>query len=107
MDLAGGVPFISDTQLREALDHAGVDQETADAVMSVNSGSPLEALRTALALTALLAIAKLLITGRLPEEAVGAQGESPRVPKHRRACAAPRDAGAALSGSSATGLRRH
>ncbi|MDI3210995.1 MFS transporter [Arthrobacter sp. AL12] len=77
VQLASGVPFISDTQLREALDNAGVDQETADAIMAVNSGSRLEALRAALALTALLAIAALFITGRLPEEAVGAQGESP------------------------------
>ena len=77
VQLASGVPFISDTQLREALDSAGVDQETADAIMAVNSGSRLEALRAALALTALLAIAALFITERLPGEAVGAQGESP------------------------------
>jgi EmrB/QacA subfamily drug resistance transporter len=76
VDLASGVPFISDTQLREALTSAGVDQETADAIMSVNSDSRLEALRTALALTALLAIATLFITGRLPEEAVGVREES-------------------------------
>lgn len=77
VQLASGVPFISDKQLRKALDSGGVDQETADAIMAVNSGSRLEALRAALALTALLATAALFITGRLPEVAVGAQGEPP------------------------------
>ena len=76
VQLASGVPFISDTQLRGALEDAGVDQETAGAIMSVNSGSRLDALRAALALTALLAIAALFITGRLPAEAVGSPSES-------------------------------
>jgi EmrB/QacA subfamily drug resistance transporter len=79
VQLASGVPFISDTQLQGALDDAGVDQATADAIMSVNSDSRLEALRAALALTALLAIAALFITGRLPDKAVGAPDPSPRV----------------------------
>jgi len=71
VQLASGVPFISDTQLEAALEDAGLDQQTADAIMSVNSASRLEALRVALGLTALLAIAALFITGRLPREAVG------------------------------------
>ena len=77
VQLASGVPFLSDTQLRGALDRAGVEKTTADAVMSVNSVSRLEALRTALALTALLAIAGLFMTGRLPGEAVSAQEHPP------------------------------
>ncbi|XTR52402.1 hypothetical protein ACOM2C_02560 [Pseudarthrobacter sp. So.54] len=77
VQLASGVPFLSDTQLRGALDRAGVDQTTADAVMSVNSVSRLDALRTALALSALLAIAGLFMTGWLPGEAVSAQERPP------------------------------
>ncbi|MEC5190833.1 MULTISPECIES: MFS transporter [unclassified Arthrobacter] len=77
VQLASGVPFLSDTQLRGALNRAGVDQTTADAVMSVNSVSRLDALRTALALSALLAIAGLFMTGRLPNEAVSAQEGPP------------------------------
>ncbi|MHA7222026.1 hypothetical protein ACX80S_06850 [Arthrobacter sp. RHLT1-20] len=79
VQLASGVPFISDTQLQSALDNAEVDQATADAIMSVNSDSRLEALRSALALTALLAIAGLFITGGLPTVAVGAPDQSPHV----------------------------
>lgn len=81
VQLASGVPFISDTQLHGALDTAGVDQATADAIMSVNSASRLDALRAALALTALLAIAALFMTGRLPEQATGAP-ERPRLHAH-------------------------
>ncbi|MDN4646408.1 MFS transporter [Arthrobacter sp. PsM3] len=77
VQLAGGVSFISDTQLQGALDSAGVDQATADAIMSVNSASRLEALRTALALTALLVIATLFMTGRLPAEPGGAANHRP------------------------------
>ncbi|MFF2029271.1 MFS transporter [Arthrobacter sp. NPDC058192] len=77
VQLASGVPFISDTQLQAALDNAGVDQATADAIMAVNASSRSDALRAALALTALLTIAALFLTGRLPAKAVGAPDESP------------------------------
>ncbi|GAA1496066.1 MFS transporter [Paeniglutamicibacter kerguelensis] len=76
VQLTGSVPFISNTQLQSALDDAGVDEETADAIMTVNADSRLEALRAALALTALLAIAALFVTGRLPREAVGTPDQS-------------------------------
>ncbi|MGW5378034.1 MFS transporter [Nocardia sp. NPDC003999] len=65
-ELAGGVPFLSNTQLEDALHAAGVQQSTADAVIAVNTEARLEALRVALAVTALLAIAPLFATGRLP-----------------------------------------
>lgn len=79
VQLATGVPFISDTQLQAALDSAGVDKQTADAIMTVNHDSRLEALRVALTLTALLAICALFVTGRIPREAVGASKQSPPV----------------------------
>lgn len=65
VQLASGIPFISDTQLQEALNNADIDQETADAIMAVNSDSRLEALRMALALAALLATAALFLTGQI------------------------------------------
>ena len=79
VQLASGVPFISDTQLQTALDNAGVDKQTADAIMTVNHDSRLEALQVALTLTALLAICALFVTGRIPREAVGASKQSPPV----------------------------
>ncbi|MFZ2177195.1 MAG: MFS transporter [Rhodococcus sp. (in: high G+C Gram-positive bacteria)] len=70
-ELADGVPFLSTTQLQQALADAGVTDTTADAVVAVNADARLEALRVALFVAALLAIAALFATGRLPQTAVG------------------------------------
>lgn len=64
--LAQGVPFISTTQLSEKLASAEVPEATAAAVVDVNADARLQALRVALAVTALLAVAALFGTGRLP-----------------------------------------
>lgn len=66
-ELAAGVPFLSDTQLRDALTAAGVDGPTTDSVVAVNSAARLDALHTAFAATALLAVLALFGTRRLPE----------------------------------------
>ncbi|WP_316574699.1 MFS transporter [Nocardia canadensis] len=65
-DLASGVPFLSDQQLSDALDEAGVDATTAAAVQSVNADARLEALQVAFAVTALIAVLALFGTGLLP-----------------------------------------
>ncbi|MFE3290800.1 MFS transporter [Rhodococcus sp. NPDC059234] len=70
-ELADGVPFLSTTQLQDALESAGVTGPAADAVVDVNSDARLDALRVALALTALLAVASLFATGRVSARAVG------------------------------------
>ncbi|MEU7138147.1 MFS transporter [Nocardia sp. NPDC046473] len=70
--LADGASFVSTTQLRAALDAAGVPQATADAIVAVNADARLTALRAALALAAALAIVALFGTGLLPRHAVGA-----------------------------------
>lgn len=79
VQLASGVPFISDAELRKALDSVRLDNKSAEAILAINSDSRLEALRTALALTALLAILALFLTGRLPDEATGKPKRSPPV----------------------------
>lgn len=70
-DMASGVPFLSTTQLRSALDDAGVAESTADAIVDVNEEARLDALRVAFAVAALLAIAALFPTARIPRVAVG------------------------------------
>jgi EmrB/QacA subfamily drug resistance transporter len=72
-ELASGVPFISDTQLDQALDDAGVDQATADQIMQVNEDARLQALQVSFAAAALLAVLALLFTGRLPTRAPGSE----------------------------------
>ncbi|MEU2120420.1 MFS transporter [Nocardia niwae] len=71
-ELADGVPFLSNTQLEDALHAAGADELTASTVVTVNAEARLKALRVAFAVTALLAIAPLFATGRLPRRAVTA-----------------------------------
>jgi hypothetical protein len=72
--LVGGVPFISDKQLTDALAATPVDDATATAVVEVNASARLDALREAFGVTALLAAGALLLTGRLPRRAPGDDG---------------------------------
>ncbi|MEU4414625.1 MFS transporter [Nocardia salmonicida] len=66
IELAAGVPFLSDTQLREALQGNAVPEPQATEILEVNEQARLDALRVAFSLTALLAIAALFGTGRIP-----------------------------------------
>ena len=47
-ELTSGVPFISDADLEQALDDAGVSQKTTDAVVAENAEARLDALRASL-----------------------------------------------------------
>ena len=79
-DLAGGVPFLSDTQLASALDEAGLDADTRQEIIAVNSDARLEALQVAFAVTALIAVTALFGTGRLPRRPVGSEDDGQRTP---------------------------
>jgi MFS family permease len=68
VELAAGVPFISDADLQPALQDAGVDQQTADAVLDSYGEARVDGLRTALALLAIFAVIALFFTRRVPDE---------------------------------------
>jgi hypothetical protein len=68
--LASGIPFVSDSQLRSALDEAGVPAETADAIVNENSKARLNALRAALAVLAVIGLTGW-ISRRIPTEQPG------------------------------------
>lgn len=72
-ELAAGVPFLSDTQLWEALGDNAVPEPQATQILDINEAARLDALRVAFFVTALLAIAALFCTGRIPRRP---QGES-------------------------------
>lgn len=74
VELAGGVPFVSDADLTEALAEADVSQETSTAVIEENEESRLVGLRAALALLALVALASVFLTGAIPERQPGRPG---------------------------------
>lgn len=75
VELAPGVPFVSDLALEEALTTAGVAEDVATGVIDENREARIEGLDTALAVLVLIALLSLFFTGRLPEVAVGSESE--------------------------------
>lgn len=71
VELAAGVPFVSDEQLRTALDDAGVSDSTADAVVEDNAAARIDGLRSSLAVLALIAVIALFFTRKFPVEQPG------------------------------------
>ena len=71
VEIAGGVPFISDADLQTALDEAGVNSRTADAAVDAYSEARLDGLRAALAILALLTLCALFAAQRIPETQPG------------------------------------
>jgi MFS family permease len=67
-ELSGGVPFLSDEELKTALDEAHVTPRTADAVLEENETARLDGLRTAMAVLAIFALVGLFFTRRIPTE---------------------------------------
>jgi MFS family permease len=72
VELSSGVPFVSDADLKKALDDAGVDQVTADAIVEENAKARVAALRASLALLAIIALAALILNGRIPDRPAAA-----------------------------------
>ena len=66
VELAAGVPFIPDSDLNTALDEAGVDDATADAIVEENTQSRLDGLRAALAALAVIALMALFVARGIP-----------------------------------------
>jgi MFS family permease len=64
--MEGGVPFVSDTQLREQLATTDLSAETQDAIVAENASARLYGLRTALWVVVLMTLAALFFTGLLP-----------------------------------------
>jgi hypothetical protein len=71
VELAGGVPFVSDADLESALEKAGVTGDSAAAIVTENQKARLRALRSALAVIALVAAAALLFSGPIPARQPG------------------------------------
>jgi hypothetical protein len=76
VELAAGIPFVSDADLDEALAAAGVSPDTAAVIVDENSEARLLALRAALAVIALVALVALFFTNRIPTVQPGAPSSS-------------------------------
>ena len=77
VELASGIPFVSDADLEAALADADVPEAVASAVVEENSAARVDGLRLSLAVLALLAVGAIFLTRRLPTRAVGAPAEDP------------------------------
>jgi MFS family permease len=71
VELAGGVPFISDADLESALEDAHVSSTTTDAALDAYRDARIAGLRSALAILALLAIVGLFFARRIPTRQPG------------------------------------
>jgi hypothetical protein len=76
VELAGGIPFISNAQLETALDDAGVEGSLAEAILEENEAARIAGLRAALAILALATVLALYMTRMVPTEPVGAPAPS-------------------------------
>ena len=65
------MPFVSDDDAKAALDNAGVDDQTAEAIVDENAAARLDALRAALAIIAVVAAAALFLAGPIPTRPPG------------------------------------
>ena len=75
-ELAGGVPFISDEDLKTALDDAHVPPSAADAIVNENETARIDGLRSALSVLAALALVALFFSRRIPTEQPAATTET-------------------------------
>jgi EmrB/QacA subfamily drug resistance transporter len=66
VELAGGVPFVSDADLESALDEAQVSSATTDATLEAYQDARLHGLRAALAILAVLTLIGLFAAQRIP-----------------------------------------
>jgi Na+/melibiose symporter-like transporter len=77
VQLGGGIPFMSDNDLKAALDKAGVPAETANAIVKENSDARLAGLRSALSVLAVIALLALFPGRRLPTRQPSAASSEP------------------------------
>jgi MFS family permease len=67
-ELASGVPFLSDADLRTALEKDGVPTATADEIVHENANARLDALRSSLSVIALIALIAIYCGGSIPRD---------------------------------------
>jgi MFS family permease len=70
VELAAGIPFVSDAELQAALDLEGVDPTVSQAIVDENAEARLDGLKAALAILALMSVIALFFSRRIPAEPI-------------------------------------
>jgi hypothetical protein len=73
VQLAGGVPFVSDADLKSSLAKAGVPSTTAAAIVDENQTARIDALRSSLSVLAVIALLAVFACLRIPAEQPASQ----------------------------------
>ena len=76
VELAAGIPFISDADLEQAMKDAG-SPEVTQAALDANAEARIDGLDAALAVLALIAVVALFFTSRVPKIAVAGAAAEP------------------------------
>ncbi|HTR89464.1 MAG TPA: MFS transporter [Solirubrobacteraceae bacterium] len=75
VELAGGVPFVSDAELRAGLEHAGVAPQASEAIVKENEDARLAGLRTSLSVLGAIALIALFFARGIPDRQPGAAAD--------------------------------
>jgi MFS family permease len=81
-NLSRPIPFISDSQLRSALETTGASEEMTTAVTAHYADARYVSLRLAMSLVALFAVIALFFTGLIPREPPRSEGSTERAGAH-------------------------
>ena len=76
VELAGGIPFMSDKDLQAQLGKAGVPAKTADAIVEENANARIAGLRASLSVLAVIALIALFFSRRIPTKQPSAAAAS-------------------------------
>jgi MFS family permease len=80
VELTGGIPFISDADLEEALDEAQLSSAATDDAIASYQAARIDGLKASLVILALLAIVALFLAQRIPNVQPGREPKQARAP---------------------------
>jgi MFS family permease len=73
-ELVGGIPFMSDADLEEAMKQAGASEDVTKAALDANAEARIAGLHTALAVLAVITCLAIVLVQRLPTKPIGGGG---------------------------------